>query len=265
MHPFIAAELGDAWSTEAALQTGLVPLVHQAADPADTVRAYVGLYLHQEVQHEGLVRDIGGFGRFLEALAFSHGAPLNLAAVSRDCEIARKTVDGYLSIIEDLLVAFRIPVFARAARRELSQHHKFFYFDTGVFRTLRPKGALDRPGHIEGAALEGLVAQHLRAWLAYSGRDAHLYHWRTAAGVEVDFVLYGEQVFAAIEVKSTNRLRREDLAGLEAFGRDYPMAQRWLVYRGNETAVERGVQVVPLEAFLHGGLAALQAVGGAAN
>lgn len=46
---------------------------------------------------------------------------------------------------------------------------KFYFFDTGVFRTVRPKGTLDRPEEIDGAALEGLIAQHLRAWNAYRG------------------------------------------------------------------------------------------------
>jgi len=64
-------------------------------------------------------------------------------------------------------------------------------FDSGVFRSVRPKGPLDSPQEIGGAALEGLVAEHLRAWNAYSGDRSTLYFWRTKSGNEVDFILYG--------------------------------------------------------------------------
>ena len=39
------------------------------------------------------------------------------------------------------------------------------------------------------AALEGLVAQHLRAWIAYSGRDLALRYWRTRHQVVEAWIL----------------------------------------------------------------------------
>ena len=37
----------------------------------------------------------------------------------------------------------KIPIFTKRAKRDLKQHPKFYYFDVGVYRTLRPKGPLD--------------------------------------------------------------------------------------------------------------------------
>ena len=82
-----------------------------------------------------------------------------------------------------------MPVFTRRAKRATITHPKLFLFDVGVFRSIGPRGPLDRPEATGGAALEGLVAQHLRAWLAYRGDDAGLYFWRTRSGVEVDLVV----------------------------------------------------------------------------
>ena len=62
----------------------------------------------------------------------------------------------------------QILFFTRRALRELAAHPKFFFFDAGVFRANRPTGPLDSPAEIDGAALEGLVAQHLRAWCDYT-------------------------------------------------------------------------------------------------
>jgi len=49
LHPFMAAELGGAFSLENALKLGTVPLVLSGADPEETLKAYAGLYLREEV------------------------------------------------------------------------------------------------------------------------------------------------------------------------------------------------------------------------
>ena len=204
MHPFMAAELSS-FDLHERLRTGLVPLVVSAVDPADTLSAYVAAYVEQEVRAEGLVRQIGDFARFLEVVSFSHGSVLTISNVARETAVHRKAVEGYLDVLEDLLVAFRLPVFTRRASRATAAHPKFYFFDTGVFRALRPTGPLDRPAEVDGAALEGLVAQHLRAWIAYSGAPLDLSYWRTRTGIEVDFVVYGNTDFFALEVKNTDR------------------------------------------------------------
>jgi predicted AAA+ superfamily ATPase len=250
LHPFMAAELGPRFDVERALRQGLVPLVWDSERPDDTLKAYVGLYLREEVQAEGLVRRIGDFARFLEAISFSHAAVLNLMAVARECQVGRKTAEGYLEILEDLLLGFRLPVFTRRAQRHLTAHPKFYWFDAGVFVAVRPAGPLDRPEEIAGAALEGLVAQHLRAWIDYSGADLALSFWRTRAGSEVDFVLYGRDGFWAVEVKHAPVVRAADLRPLKAFREDFPEASLRLLYRGKERLAIDGIPCIPCEEFL---------------
>jgi len=250
MHPFMAAELGSAFDLQRSLAIGLVPLVWSAIEPDRTLRAYASLYLQQEVQAEGLVRNVGAFARFLEAISFSHGSLLNLAEVARECQVGRKTVEGYLEILEDLLLSFRVPVFTRRAKRHLVAHDKFFYFDAGVFRSIRPRGPLDSPEEIEGMALEGLVAQHLQAWCSYRAVPAELFYWRTKSGSEIDFVVYGPDVFVAIEVKRSHNVHHTDLRALKAFGEDYPEAKLCLLYTGQGNLKLGDVLCVPCETFL---------------
>jgi predicted AAA+ superfamily ATPase len=101
-----------------------------------------------------------------------------------------------------------------------------------------------------GAALEGLVAQHLRAWIDYGAAEATLHSWRTKSGNEVDFVVYGRDGFWAIEVKNSASVRPEDLRGLRAFHEDYPQARRALLYRGSRRLRIDGVSCLPCEEFL---------------
>lgn len=250
LHPFIASELKDSFNLEKSLKFGLIPLIFSAQDPQDTLNAYIALYLKEEVQMEGLVRNIGNFARFLEAISFSHGSILNISNVARECEVERKTVQGYLEVLYDLLMAYSLPVFTKKAKRAVIQHPKFFLFDTGVFRILRPSGPLDRPGEIDGPALEGLVAQHLRAWIDYSQSSCRLYFWRTKAGTEVDFIIYGKESFWAVEVKNTRNIRKNDLRPLITFHHDYPECNPLFVYRGKEKLLIDNVLCVPCETFL---------------
>ena len=250
MHPFIASELGEDFSLDDALRHGTLPVVCGARRKDAALSAYIDLYLREEIQQEGLVRTLAPFARFLESVSFSHGSQLVSSAIARDCGVGRTTVDGYLKILSDLMIASTLPVFSKRAKRAMAVTAKFYFFDTGVFRTLRPKGPLDRPDEIDGAALEGLVFQHLAAYLDYSSRRESLYCWRTAEGKEVDFVIYDGNDFVALEVKNTARLDSRDFAGLKAFQSDYPEARAVLLYRGETQYMHGNVLVVPVAKYL---------------
>ena len=250
MHPFMGAELGGAFSLNESLQYGLIPLVVEATDTQAVLKTYAALYLKEEVQNEGIVRNVESFARFLEMISFSHGQLLNTTNIARECEISRKTVENYLSILEDLLLSFTLPVFTRRAQRALTSHPKFYLFDAGVFRSLRAIGPLDSPQQLEGASLEGLIAEHLRTWIDHQPDTWQLSFWRTSSGFEVDFIVYGPRGFWAIEVKSSERISFEDVKGLRAFKKDYPESQPFLLYRGDRLFYENGILCVPCEEFI---------------
>lgn len=206
--------------------------------------------LHEEIQAEGLVRHLDNFSRFLEAISFSHASLINITNISRECEVKRKTVENYMNILEELLLAYHLPVFTKHAKHELSAHPKFYLFDAGVFYALRPKGSQDRTEEIEGLALESLVAQHLRAWNDYSSEKHGLYFWRTRSGTEVDFIVDGPKGLWAIEVKNAKTIRTKDTKALETFLEDYPTTQAILLYRGKERIKRKQILCLPCEDFL---------------
>jgi predicted AAA+ superfamily ATPase len=252
MFPLTAAELGASFSLARSVRIGHLPQAQSSADPDDYLLAYVGTYLKEEVQAEALVRRLDVFTRFLQAASFSQASTLNVAAIAQELGIDRKTVLSYFEVLEDLLLAVRVPVFTKRAKRTTVAHPKFYYFDAGVFRTLRPKGPLDSPEEMDGAALETLVLQELRATNANHRLGYELSYWRTKAGDEVDFILYGERGLVAIEVKRSARFRGVDLQGLRRFGEDYSVARRFLFYTGTERHEVDGIHVVPLEQALAG-------------
>lgn len=250
LHPFMAAELQKDFVIDEALQYGMIPIRFGKANPSAVLDSYIHLYLREEVKEEGFVRRYEDFARFLEAMTFSHGSVLNIQNIAEECEVKRKTVDNYISILQDLLIGYQLQVFTKRARRELSSHPKFYFFDSGVFRILRPKSVLDIHEEINGAALEGLVAQHLWAWKDYTTEKHQLFFWRTRSGVEVDFVLFGPWGIWAIEVKNGAKVSRVDLRGLKSFLEDYPMAKAIFLYRGNEPLKIDNILCLPCDAFL---------------
>ena len=90
------------------------------------------------------------------------------------------------------------------------------------------------------------------AFCAYSSKTFGLFCWRTRSGVEVDFVLYGEAGFWAVEVKNARDVKREDLRGLKAFRQDYAESEPLLLYRGRDRLRMDDVLCLPVEDFLRG-------------
>lgn len=250
MHPLSAIELGTDFDLKHSLVYGQLPCAYLEKDPKKYLESYVKTYLEEEIMQEGLTRNLGAFSRFMETASFSQGSVLNISSVARECAVERKVVENYFSILDDLLIAHRLPVFARKMKRRLISHSKFYFFDAGVYRTLRPMGPLDMPEQAEGIAFETLLFQELMTINDNLSLDYKLYYWRTANDLEVDFVLYGKRGIRAFEVKRTARISREMTGGLRAFLADYPSAKAYFVYGGERRMREGDIDIIPIEQTL---------------
>jgi len=246
MHPLSVAELGDDFRLEHSLRYGQLPSVYTETDPKKYLEAYVKTYLDEEIRQEGLTRNLSAFARFLEAASFSQGSVLSISSVARECHVERKVVESYFSILEDLLIGYRLPIFSKKAKRRLIVHPKFYFFDVGVYRTLRPMGPLDAPEEVDGIALETLFLQELIAINSAFDFGYKIFYWRTSNGREVDFVLYGPKGLLAFEIKRTLRITPTMLGGLKSFLADYPMAKAYFVYMGNRRMYEEKIEIVPV-------------------
>lgn len=250
MHPLVSSELGNDFDLEKAIRFGHLPSVTASASPQEYLRSYVQTYLREEIQQEGLTRNLGNFARFLETASFSQGSPIVVSEIAREAALDRKLIEGYFGILEDLMIGVRLPVFTKRAKRRLVAHPKFYFFDTGVYRTIRPMGPLDTPEEVGGLSLETLCFQELRALNDMLGLEYELYYWRTGDGTEVDFVLYGSRGLLAFEIKRSGRYDRSDLTGLRAFKKDYPMARCYLLYGGDTVREEDGIRIIPVKQAL---------------
>ncbi|MEM7402729.1 MAG: ATP-binding protein [Myxococcota bacterium] len=250
MYPLTAYELGKDFDIKKSIAYGHLPALTHEPDPHAYLQSYVGTYMQQEVLQEGVTRQLDAFTRFLQVASFCQGQVVNLTEIARECSMHRKTVANYFCVLEDLLVGYRLPPFTRRAKRQVVMHAKFYFFDVGIYRALRPKGVLDSPPEQEGAALETLVWQELRAVNDTLELGYSLHYWRTRTGQEVDFVLYGPRGLLAIEVKRHNQVHSADLRGLRAFVNAYPEATPILLYGGQRRRYQGGVAILPIQQTL---------------
>ena len=249
-YPLTAQEMGTSFNLPTALLYGNLPSVSQESNPHKYLESYIKTYLEEEIQQEGLTRNLGAFSRFLEIASFSQGSVVNISEIAREAGIARKVVESYFYILEDLLIGYRIFPFAKRAKRRLIAHPKFYFFDVGIYRTLRPIGPLDMPEMIEGTAIETLFFQEIKALNDYLELGYTIYYYRTANNTEVDFVLYGKRGIRAFEIKRAKKVRYSELSGLRTFLSDYPEAKGYCAYGGERIMKEGGIEMIPFNQMI---------------
>jgi uncharacterized protein len=251
MHPFVPEELGGRFDLEQALRFGLLPVVWDSEAKADTLAAYAQFYLKEEIQAEALVRNLPGFARFLPVAALFHGQTINVTTIARDTGVARTTVSGYLDILEETLLCFRLPGYEAKLRVRERRLPKWYWCDPGLVRAMkRSSGQL--VVEERGALFEGLVAQVLRAYRDYRGIYDEMYYWGPSAGmaVEVDFLLAQGKQFVAVEAKSGGSFTDSWCKGLRAAAPLKGLRRRLVVYpRGPALRTEDGIEVLPFQDF----------------
>jgi len=248
LFPLTSAEVPD-FSLERALNHGLLPRHYLAADPRPLLQAYVGDYLREEILAESLVRHLPSFQRFLDVAVFSNAQTVNLAAIARDVGVSAPTVRSYFEILTDTLIGAWVPAFQRRAKRRVIEAPRFYFFDVGVVNELARRGPL-RAGAAEfGAAFEHFLWMELRAHASYSRLRYPIAYWRTASGLEVDFVIADGAV--AVEAKSTGNPTADHLKGLRALKDEIHPLRCLLVSRvPRPRRTGDGIEILPWSDFL---------------
>lgn len=177
MHPLLPKDLGKDFKLEKVLQYGSIPLIWNSKNSMLQLDSYMRAYLKEEIQAEAIVRNLPGFARFLPIAGLFHGQVLNVDGLARDAGVARTTVQGYLDILEDTLLAFRLPAFDGKLRVKERTHPKLYWNDNGIARAAKQHTGVASPEE-RGVLLESFVIQTVKAYaeLGLIECDA-LYYW----------------------------------------------------------------------------------------
>lgn len=239
LFPFVSCEIPD-FNIDRAVNSGMIPRHYMKENPASLLKAYVGVYLREEIQAESLVRNLTGFSRFLEIAAMTDGEIVNYLNIASDCGVSANTVKEYFQILEDTLVGYMIPAFTKKAKRKVVQSPRFYLFDVGVTNYLLGRTNLRRGTTDYGHAFEHIVIQELVAYLNYTDNPNKLSYWRTYTQVEVDVILGEAKV--AIEIKSAEEVLPKHLKGLKSFADEHPDCRRIIVSLDRFNRVVDGIE-----------------------
>ena len=216
----LAADSGLEEDWRAAVRLGGMPVpAHDLLD--DEARSlwfsgYVQTYLERDLQALRAVENLADFRRLMRAACLRIGGLLNQTETGRDVGIAQPQVHRFMNLMEASYQVIRLPAFAVNRTRRLIKAPKLYWSDTAL--------ALYLAGEAEprGAHLENLVLMDLLAWRDVQPRRPEVLYWRTATGIEVDFVIETPRRVLPIEVKTAARVGPSDAKGLEAFLDEYP-------------------------------------------
>ena len=251
MHPFVPEEIGAKFDLNDALRFGLLPIVVDASEKEEILASYVQLYLKEEIQAEALVRNLPGFARFLPIAGLYHGQIINISNIAREAGVARTTVAGYLDILEETLLCFRVPAYEAKIRVRERKLPKWYWCDPGIVRTMKRTSGVLSPEE-QGALFEGIIAQLLRAYKDYGKIYDELYYWAPSSGIqtEVDFLLAKGDHFVAVEVKSGKNFTESWCKGLRALAGLKGLQRKIIVYpHGPVLKTEDNIEVYPFQHF----------------
>jgi predicted AAA+ superfamily ATPase len=233
MHPLTVLEHGDDFDLERALHFGALPAVVAANDEGarEILRGYAETYLREEIQAESLVRNLGGFARFLDVAAAQSGELLNAASIARDAALASRTVQEYFQILEDTLLGFRLEPWRQGVRARLVGHPRFYLFDTGVTNALNRRLTLEEfDSSTRGRLFEQWIVLECIRHIDLARSEARLFFWRTNTGAEVDLLVEKHgRIRAAIEIKSSRTIDASAIRGLRSFRSENPDVPSFVV------------------------------------
>ena len=228
LFPLVSAEIPD-FDLERAVQNGMIPRHYMVANARNRMRAYIDLYLKEEIIEEALVQNVDEFVRFMEVAAIMDGEILNYENVASDCEVSANTVKAYYKILVDTLLGFEVPAYRKVIKRKLYKSPRFYYFDVGIANHLTKRYHLAPKTPEYGHAFEHLIMQEIVAYLGYTNSDEELTYWHTYENLEVDAVIGDARV--AIEIKSKEHIDHDDKKGVTEFAKEHPDTKQILVSR----------------------------------
>ena len=255
LHPFTSLELGSLFNLEHALAFGTLPKLFSLDNDRqkkDFLRAYTQTYMREEIQQEGLLRNLPAFRIFLPLVAEQNGQILAWSNFARDVGVDAKTIRSYFEILEDTLLGFFLPPYSKSIRQRQKNHPKFYLFDTGVKRALANELTLPV---ISGNSEYGRAFEHF--WITEVFRLNNYYQtdytfsYFATNDIEIDLVVERPgKPMLFIEIKSSEHVKDIELRAIRQLSKEHKNSQAICVCREPRKRLFDNVLVCPWTEFI---------------
>lgn len=250
-HEYFSLKTDSDLNLQRMLEIGGLPNILLSQNPQRLLKAYIGIYLQEEIKAEGFARNLGDFSKFLEVAALTNGEQLDYAGIGRDVQLSPRTVASYYSVLQDTLIGHILETFRETKTRKAVTTPKFYYFDVGVCNHLIGREKLS-PGTPEfGKALEHFIFTEIISYRDYNDVPFEIYYWRSTTQLEVDFIIkLKSKKLIGIEVKGTSRVDSHDLKGLRGFEDDFKLDQKIVICNEKSPRIiDDEYQILPYTEF----------------
>jgi predicted AAA+ superfamily ATPase len=187
-------------------------------------------YLYKDILALDKIKKSEQLTRLLRALAFQIGSQVSYTELGQLCGLDNKTVEKYITILEQTFVIFRLGSYSRNLRNELKASRKIYFTDNGIRNALiadfRPIDLRDDIGKL----WENFLVSERFKRNAYAESYANSWFWRTTAQQEIDYIEEQDGHLSAFEFKWNPSAKTKQP---KAFQAAYPDSSFEIVNREN--------------------------------
>jgi len=187
-------------------------------------------YLYKDILAFDKIRKSEQLMRLLRALAFQIGSQVSYTELGQLCGLDNKTVDKYITILEQTFVIFKLGSYSRNLRNELKTSRKIYFADNGIRNALiadfRPIDLRDDIGKL----WENFLVSERFKRNEYTGSYANSWFWRTQSQQEIDYVEEQDGYLTAYEFKWNPQAKTKQPT---AFRTAYPNSTFYVINKDN--------------------------------
>ena len=158
-------------------------------------------YLYKDILALERIKKSEQLTRLLRALAFQVGSQVSYTELGQICGIDNKTVEKYITILEQAFVVFRLSSFSRNLRNELKASRKIYFTDNGIRNALIADFRMLEMRDDVGKLWENFLISERYKRNEYTKNHANSWFWRTQAQHEIDYLEEKDGDLSAYEFK----------------------------------------------------------------
>jgi predicted AAA+ superfamily ATPase len=176
-------------------------IVNNVGSEKEILKQLSDSYLYKDVLLLDQIKKPEGLLKLLQAIAYQVGSQVSNNELSILTGLDAKTIEKYITILEQTYIIFRLGSFSRNLRSELKKSKKIYFYDNGIRNAL-----IANFNHIEnrtdvGALWENFLMSERKKYVEYNKIWSNIYYWRTKEQSEIDYLEEDGGVISAYEFK----------------------------------------------------------------
>lgn len=176
-------------------------VVTSEGNEVEILKLLTDAYLYKDILSWENVKHPDKLQTLLRALAYQVGSQVSFNELSQMCSLDSKTVERYVTLLEQCYIIFRLPSYSRNLRHELKASRKIYFYDNGIRNALIANFTAPEIRQDIGALWENFVIAERMKSNEYARRWVNSYFWRTKQQQEIDYLEEGGGALHAFEMK----------------------------------------------------------------